>query len=242
VALAHYLVSRLEGLPEVACRTETGFVGEEEIAVITISAQYGSYGDAVAESLCDRLGCRLLDRNLLRRFAVEAALEPKKVIDLSEDRYRPRTPLERLWANSAPPTRNPVLWAEYGSAGARNHAAAERLAQLMQAAYGRGNVVIVGRGGQVVLRDRPDVLHARLTAPLAVRVRRHQVRAGLTVEAAQAAVLERDAASAEFMKRYFDVNIDDPALYDLILNTGKLSWEAAADLIIGALAALPAGA
>jgi cytidylate kinase len=208
--------------------------------VITISRQYGSYGDAVAELLCDRLGYRLFDKNLLRRLAAEVGVEPKKLLDLSEDQYRSRVLLERLWANATPPTRNPVVWAEYGSAGARDRSAAERLARLIHAAYERGNVVVVGRGGQAVLHEKPDVLHVRLMAPLAIRVRRHQVRAGLSVDAARAEVIERDQASAEFVKRYYDVDADDPTLYDLILNTGKLPWETAADLIVGALAELPA--
>lgn len=210
------------------------------MSIITISAQYGSYGDAVAELLCDRLGYRILDKGLIRRLAAEAGLKPEKVINFSEDRYRPRTLAERFLESGAPRSRNPVVWAEYGTREARDHAAAEPVMRLLHAAYEMGNVVVVGRGGQVVLRDKPDVLHVRLMAPLEVRVRRHQVRAGLDVEAAREQVLERDRASAQFIRRYYDADVADPALYDLIINTGKLPWEAAAGLIGSALAALPA--
>jgi cytidylate kinase len=206
--------------------------------VITISRQYGSYGDAAAELLCDKLCYRILDKNLMRRLAAEVGVTSKKVVDLSEDQYRPRTLLERLWANAPPRTRDPVVWAQYVEAEAREHLATEMVGQLIRTAYERGNVVIVGRGGQVVLRDKPDVLHVRLLAPLAIRVRRHQIRAGLTVEEARKEVIERDRASAEFVRRYHDADVDDPTLYDLSINTGKLPWEVAADLIIGAL---PAG-
>jgi cytidylate kinase len=64
----------------------------------------------------------------------------------------------------------------------------------------------------------------------------------LTAETAREQVLEADRASAEFVKRYNDADVADPALYDLIINTGSLSMAAAADLIIGSLAALPAEA
>jgi cytidylate kinase len=210
--------------------------------VITISRQYGSYGDAVAELLCDRLGYRILDKNLMRDLAREAGLQPKKVVDLSEDQYRPRTLVERFLGDSAPPPRNPVAYAAYLAAEARKHSAEELVIQLIRVSYEKGNVVIVGRGGQVVLRDKPDVLHVRLVAPLEVRIRRHQIRAGLTVEAAREEVLERDRASAQFVKRYHGVDVADPTLYDLIINTGKLPWEGAADLIARALAALATGA
>ena len=98
---------------------------------------------------------------------------------------------------------------------------------------------MVGRGGQVVLRGLPDVLHVRLIAPLDLRIRRHGERAGLTAAEAREAVLARDRASADFVKLYYDADVADPTLYDLIINTGKLTPSAAADLIISALAYLP---
>lgn len=112
--------------------------------------------------------------------------------------------------------------------------------QLIRAAYAEGNVVVLGRGGQAVLHDKPDVLHVRLVAPLELRVRRHGERAGLTPEAAREVVLARDRASVDFVKRYYDVDPADPSLYDLIINTGKVTPAIVAEMIIGALAYLPA--
>ena len=207
--------------------------------VITISRQFGSYGDAVAELLCDRLGYRILDRSLLQRLAREAGVKIDKRVDQSEDRYRPWTLAERLLSRVGPPGRHPAIWAGYGSVITREQAAAEMIARLIHAAYEMGQVVVVGRGGQVVLRDRPDVLHVRLVAPLAIRVRRHQVRAGLTIEAAHAEVIDSDRGSADFIKHYYDADIDDPFLYDLIINTGRLPLEDVTGLIADALAGLP---
>lgn len=208
--------------------------------VITISRQFGSYGDAVADLLCDRLGYRGLDQFQMRRLAAEAGLKPSKVIDLSEGAYQPRTLPERFFANSGPLTRNPIMWAEYGAIAGRGQLAAEVVVQLIHAAYERDSVVVVGRGGQVVLADKPDVLHVRLVAPLEMRIRRHQVRAGLSAEVAREEVLGADRASAEFIQRYFGADAADPDLYDLVLNTGRMPLAAAADLVAAALAALPA--
>jgi cytidylate kinase len=210
--------------------------------VITISPEYGSYGDAVAELLCDRLGYRSFDKTLMRSLAAQLGLKPETVIDLSEDRYRPRTLVERLFANAAPRTGNVMMWAEYSAAIDREHRAAELLTQLIHAAYEKSNVVVLGHGGQVVLHEKPGVLHVRLVAPLGMRIRRHQIRAGVTAEVAREQVLERDRSSADFVKRYFGVDAADPTLYDLIINTGKVPLKVAADLIIALLAGLPAGA
>lgn len=206
--------------------------------VITISQQFGSYGDAVTELVCNRLGYRSLDTHLMWGLAAQAGLKLEKVMTLSEDRYRPRTRMERFSRHLPPYTRHPVMWAEYGAAIGRELLAAKSVIQLIQAAYERSNIVIVGRGGHVVLRDKPDALHVRLIAPLTLRIRRRQLR-GLTIEAARAQVIAYDRAAAEFIQRYHSVDIADPTLYDLVINTGTLPLPAAADLIIGALAALP---
>jgi cytidylate kinase len=206
--------------------------------VITISQQFGSYGDAVTELVCDRLGYRSLDRGLMWSLAAQAGLKLEKVMTLSEDRYRPRTMMERFSRHLPPYTRHPVMWAEYGAAIGRELLAAKSVFHLIQAAYEKGNIVIVGRGGHVVLRDKPDALHVRLIAPLALRIRRRQLR-GLTIEAAHAQVVAYDRAAAEFIQRYHGVDIADPTLYDLVINTGTLPLPAAADLIIGALTGLP---
>ena len=209
------------------------------MAVITLSQQYGSYGDAVAKLLCDRLGYRSLDKYRMQRLAAQAGLKPDRVVDWSEDRYRPGTLMERFFANMALPTRSPVVWADHVAAAAREDRVAALVIQLIHAAYEMGKAVILGRGGQVVLREKPDVLHVRLVAPLGTRIRRRQMRAGLTAEAARKQVIERDRASAEFAKRYYGVDVADPALYDVVIDTGKLPLPVVADLIIGSLAALP---
>lgn len=202
--------------------------------VITVSRQYGSYGDGVVELLCDRLGYRSLDKYLLRNLAAQAGLKPQQVAAMSEERYRPQNPLERFFEDTGPRSRHPVMWTEYGAFMTRDQLASEAIARLIHIAHKAGNVVIVGRGGQVVLREEPDVLHVRLIAPLAVRIRRHQLRAGLAAAAARAEVLEADRASAEFIRRYYDADVADPALYDVIINTARLPLAAAADLIIEA--------
>ena len=99
-------------------------------------------------------------------------------------------------------------------------------------------MVIIGRGGQIVLRGQPDVLHVRLIAPLEVRIQRHAERAGLSLEAAREAVLKRDAASVDFVRRYYRVDPADSSLYDLVCNTARLTAADAAGLIIDALACL----
>jgi cytidylate kinase len=209
------------------------------MSAITISRQFGSHGDTVAQLLCDRLGYRYFDKNLMMGLAVQVGMEAEEVVDFSDAKYRARSLVERLFGSYAVPMAEPGTWAAGAEAAAQEKLTAAQFKQLIRAAYDGGNVVVLGRGGQVVLRDQPDVLHVRLQAPLELRIRRHGERTGLTADAAREQVLRRDRASVDFVKRYYNADVADPALYDLIINTAKITPAAAADLVISALACLP---
>ena len=90
-------------------------------------------------------------------------------------------------------------------------------------------MVILGRGGQAILQDMPDVFHVRIVAPMDVRLRRIQAeKKGFTAEAAREWAVEQDRKTAEYLKRYFGIRWDDPMLYHMLLNTGKIEpWLAA---------------
>lgn len=209
------------------------------MAVITISRQFGSHGDTIAQLLCDRTGYRYFDKNLMTGLAALAGVTPERVVDLSDDKHRARSLVERLFGSYAAPLADPNAWAASAEALAQEKAQAAQVKQLIRAAWAEGNVVILGRGGQAVLHDLPGVLHVRIIAPLELRIQRHAQRAGLSPAAAREIVLQRDRASADFVSRYHDVDVDDLALYDLVLNTARVTPAAAADLIIDALAYLP---
>lgn len=206
---------------------------------ITISRQFGSHGDTVAQLLCDRLDYRYFDKNLMMGLAVQAGLSMQTVIDLSEEQHRARTLVERLFSSFTAPMGDPGTWAAASNADAQQQLTMAKINHLIRAAYAESNVVIIGRGGQVILQDMPDVLHVRLIAPLELRIQRHQERSGLTPAAAREQVIKRDQSSADYVMHYFKIDSADPSLYDLILNTAKVTPAVAADMIIAAMACLP---
>lgn len=205
------------------------------MATITISRQFGSHGDTVAQLLCDRLGYRYFDKNLMLGLAVNMGLKPEHVVDIAGEQLQARSLIERLFASFVPPMGAPGVWAATAEAEAQERIMMERINQLILAAYQEGNVVIIGRGGQFLLQGKEDVLSVRLVAPLELRIQCHQKRAGLTIEAAREQVVRRDQASADYVNRFFNVDLTDPFLYHMIINTGKVTPSFAADLIIHAL-------
>jgi cytidylate kinase len=103
-----------------------------------------------------------------------------------------------------------------------------------------GDVLIVGRGSQVILKDLPNTLHALIIAPLEQRLEDTMRREGLTREAADKRLHDVDKGRATFHRKFFKVEADDPALYHLTLNTGRMSTEQAAQTIAEAARRLSA--
>jgi cytidylate kinase len=97
-----------------------------------------------------------------------------------------------------------------------------------------GNVLIFGRGSQVLLRNHPNALHAQVVAPRAYRVQILMERLSLDKRSAQNRLRASDRARADYVRRYHDANWLDPTLYHLTINTGRIPLASAVDLIIAA--------
>ena len=97
------------------------------------------------------------------------------------------------------------------------------------------SLVIRGRGSQFILKDHPGSLHVLVVAPLDARVKRVMKDLKIDEEAAREEIRRFDTSRHQFAKRYFQADLEDPLHYDLVINTGGLSFEAAASLAINAL-------
>jgi cytidylate kinase len=110
---------------------------------------------------------------------------------------------------------------------------------LRQAATGQG--VILGRGAMVVLRDDPRVLRVRLDGPMARR-KEQAIRLGeIDADTAERALRHTDRTHAEYMRRFYDVDIDDPALYHLVIDSTAFELDACVEMIVRAAQALNTG-
>ena len=118
----------------------------------------------------------------------------------------------------------------------------EVLRIVMQDLAARGNVVIVGRGGPIMLGDTPEVLRVGVIANRQDCVTRIMERENLARDQATKAVTDRDEARAYYLKRFFGVDDPDkPEFYHLVINTSDVSLEYAADLVTQAAGALEEG-
>jgi cytidylate kinase len=96
---------------------------------------------------------------------------------------------------------------------------------------GLGRSIVVGRGGNIITARLPNVFHVRLVAPLVTRIRHSAEYYHLGEAGAAKLVREQDQARRHNLRRYFNAEIDEPTLYDVTLNTGRMGFVRAAEVI-----------
>jgi cytidylate kinase len=180
---------------------------------ITVSRQMGSLGEEVARLTADRLGYRFMWREVINSAARQAGAPEAALAAIDE-----------LGLLSICPSPEDCL------------AYRQAIQRIMEELASPGKVVILGRAGQFILRDHPRVLHVRMIAPTQVRIERLAARQKIPVTCAQEQIIASDRYRRSYLKRFYSVQVDDPTLYDLVINTARLDAPAAADLIVHALA------
>jgi len=105
---------------------------------------------------------------------------------------------------------------------------------IMQLSY-LGRVVIVGRAAYLVTRPLPGGFHVRLAASAEVRIQRVMQQLQCDVAAATAHIRQTDRGRRRFVRTRFGEDVDDPHLYDLVINTDRMTPMAVACLIMEAM-------
>jgi cytidylate kinase len=197
------------------------------MTLVAISAAYGAGGSVVAPAVAKRLGVPFVDRAI--PMGVAARLDiPVEEAMRHEEAPSPSL-LERLLRGfAAADTVAPApLPADHVRPEDFQRAAEEELRN--QAATGDG--VILGRAAVVVLRDDPRAVRVRLTGPPDARVRQAMRLGSVDEESARKAVERLDSAHEEYVRRFYDADINDCSLYHLVLDATALPLDACAELI-----------
>ena len=102
----------------------------------------------------------------------------------------------------------------------------------------RDNVVIIGRGGQCILKGISGVLHIRIIAPFQDRIQRLAAQGGGDEKELSRIVKQNDRDSGGFIRTFFDANWEDAGLYDLTINTHHIPLDKAVDMILSTIPAV----
>jgi len=178
------------------------------MSVITISRQLGSLGTQIARAVANELNYEYIDKDKIGKELRDYGLSAFEAETFDE--------------------KPPLFW-DYMDMQKKKFL--HIIEALIHDLARKDNVVIVGRGGQVLLKDFPGVLHVRIVAPFDLRIQRIIERGGGDRRQAMESLRRSDRDSAGFMRGFFDVDWDDPTLYDLMINTRHLSAEEAGRMI-----------
>ena len=179
------------------------------MATITVSKQLGSLGEEIASAVAEKLQYEYVDKERLGKILADFGFGGPEV-----DKFDEKKP--PFW-DSLVIQRTNFLYSI--------RAAIYEFAR-------KGNVVIVGRGGQVLLKNLPGTLHIRIFAPFDLRVKRLAENAGVDEKPAARLIRRSDHDSAGYIQSFFNADWNDVNLYDLLINTEKLSPDAAVQLIL----------
>jgi cytidylate kinase len=194
---------------------EGGFLSSRRISkmsLITISRQRGSLGTEIAKIVSDTLNYKYVDKERIGGALADYGL-PKEEVEAYDEK-------------------KPSLWESFSSER-------KKFLHLIQAVIydfaRQGNVVIVGRGGQVLLKDLPGAFHVRIKAPFDVRVKRIMEREGDDERHVERILRLGDRNASGYIRYLFNVDWDDQTLYDTIINTQKISKDTAVKMILDAV-------
>jgi cytidylate kinase len=198
---------------------------EEVISVITISREPGSGGNILAERLSEQLNFNLFYQHFIHSMAESAHVSVRLLETLDEKGV---SVLEE-WIDSLVDKHH--LWPDQYL---------QHLMKILGTIGKHGRAVIVGRGANFLLPPTKR-LSVRVIAPLDTRIKNVSREYDVTVEEAKTRVLKTESDRKAFIKKYFNDDIRDPLNYDLIINTGALSIDDAANAVKGALSRLKRG-
>ena len=208
--------------------------------VITIGRQFGAGGSTVGEMLARKLNADLLESKLIDEVAHRLEL-PKEEVEAADE--QPGSLLSRLLIALGSASGEPMIPPETAAWTPPNAdpvfdtrlAVLEITQQVIKEAARSGNVVIVGRGAAYLLSDLVGALHVYLEASQTVRVKTLMKRFEISEEEARRRMKQTDENRTAYVKQVYGHDRNLPGHYDLVLNTGRLGYEATVDTILAAL-------
>ncbi len=177
-------------------------------SVVTVSRQIGSGGSRFAKALAAHCGYQLVWREVINKAAIQIG-SPEVALAM----------IDELGLLGLCPDRQVC------------EAYIQAVAMVMGDYAAQGNVIIVGRASQVVLRDWPHAFHIRVIADSDTRIHNLCETRQVNQAAARQQMLQSDAYRRDYLQKFYQVDWNDAALYDLVLNTAKIPMESLVNMV-----------
>ncbi len=183
------------------------------MSVVAVSETIGSLGNEIGHRVAQARGYEFADREIIAKAAERFHEGIGELTHVTEEK--------------------PTLWERFTDTQHRYMTYVEAIVYEMAA---RDDVVLIGRAATILLRGITPAVRVRISAPEDVRAARIHQEQGLTQDAALDWVRQSDHERASRVKFLYHVDWDDPLLYDLVLNSERLTAARGARLVDEALA------
>jgi cytidylate kinase len=191
---------------------------KSETLVVTISRNFGSLGKIVGKLLADTLEVRCCDRYILQEVARRGNTDEELVKVLDEHISR----IDKHWWSSLI-TKNTFSYEDYY----------KYLVKTVFSISLRGGVII-GRGANLILGPE-RAFRVRIVGSPLICAKRVAERENISLEEAMQKVQDVDRERAEYTRKLYDADIDDPLSYDIVLNSDRYDQVQLVELILEAM-------
>jgi cytidylate kinase len=197
------------------------------MAIVTISRELGSDGTQIAEGVAAQLGAIAVDKEVLAQMAKQAGVSIEVITHAEEQLLsRPVAVSDEMRALMSARRGDPLNQAHF----------VHLMSEAIKLLVAQDNVVFVGRGAQIILKDQAGALHVHLYAPAQVRAARIQQRRSLpNVETALRVIQQVDEQRRNWFRHFFSgVDWKSTKHYHLMIDTGRIPAAVATALIVEA--------
>lgn len=196
---------------------------------VTISASYGAGGSALGPRVARRLGVPFIDRAISVGVADELGISVEDAEAIEQDApsrlWQALAWMSPLGGLTVPPSVETLT---------TDSALIEATEAQLRKVVDKGSAVILGHAAAVVLADRTDVLHVRLDGLPAGRIRAAMGQHGIASDVAESKQRQNDKIRSGYVKHYYHLDSSDPSSYHMVLDTVRLGWDRAEELIVQA--------
>ena len=206
------------------------------INLITISRERGSGGRSIGTRLAQALDMKCLGKEMIFEIAQRAGVATESVEKYDQEHYSKWNLIVdslRISSHFSP---------DYGLNFNLSNIEPEifftedrylkATQEIMRKLASQSRVIFLGRGSQVIFRDRKDALHIRLVAPLELRIKRIAEMLNISIKEAAKNVAEVDKSRDAYLRDFYSVNVNDAKSYHLIINTGFFDYDQTSQLIL----------
>lgn len=194
---------------------------------ITLSREYGVGAFGIAEKIVAMINEKHVsqqnwaayDKSILDKITGDLGLSKSLAETLTDNARKKMTDLLQTSFSTFPP----------------QVAVYRKLVEVIRTLAITGNVVVVGRAGNIITKDMIKGFHVRLVAPMQYRAESISRRMKVNHREAEEMIIAKDRDRDGFIREYVKFDNTDPKNYHLTVNIGHMTEEEAAKLIIDSM-------